>query len=148
MNKEYLNVVITDPDEGMHLLFKSVFQEIRMEIKVRSWYNIEELAGYMKKKPGITPDVLFIKYSICAKSGTEWISKIKSDPVLSPAIIIVYSSGMSAAEEQEVFLHGANVIMQISDNYKDIKKSLTEIMVINWQYYTSGLNKNNFIMKV
>jgi hypothetical protein len=29
-----------------------------------------------------------------------------------------------------------------------MKKKLTDVIAVNWQYYTSGLNKENFIMKV
>jgi hypothetical protein len=38
--------------------------------------------------------------------------------------------------------------MKLPDNYTDMKKKVSEIIAINWQYHTSGFNKNNFIMKV
>ena len=50
--------------------------------------------------------------------------------------------------EEELFVKGANILMEIIDNDDDMKKSVNEIMTVNWQYHTSGLNKNNFIMKV
>jgi hypothetical protein len=60
----------------------------------------------------------------------------------------VYSENISVEDEEKIFVTGANVLMKKPDNYRDMKKNVTDIISITWQYHTSGLNKNNFIMKV
>lgn len=147
MNKEYLNVILTDPDEGIHILFKNVFQDLKIGIKVRSFYDGKNLMNYLNDKESSVPEILFVNYDIPEKSSLECLSEIKSNFKFDNMVTAIYSSRLSADEEEDVFLKGANVFMQQPDNYKDLKKSLTEIVIINWQYHTSGLNKNNFIMK-
>ncbi|GAA5095484.1 hypothetical protein GCM10023210_28300 [Chryseobacterium ginsengisoli] len=147
MNKEYLNVILTDSDEGIHILFKNVFQDLKINIKVRSFYDGKNLMNYLNDKESSVPEILFVNYDIPEKSSLECLSEIKSNFKFDNMVTAIYSSRLSADEEEDVFLKGANVFMQQPDNYKDLKKSLTEIVIINWQYHTSGLNKNNFIMK-
>jgi hypothetical protein len=65
-----------------------------------------------------------------------------------PMTIIVFNDNLSSEQEEEAFVTGANVVMKKPDNYRDMKKNITDIISITWQYHTSGLNKNNFIMKV
>jgi hypothetical protein len=148
MNKEYLNVILADCDEGIHVLFKNIFQELKMGIRVRTFFNGEDLMNYLNDKDAIIPEILFMNYDISEKNSLECLVEIKSDFRFDHMITAIYSDRLSAEEEEKVFVKEANIFMKQPDNYKDLKKVLTEIMTINWQYHTSGLNKNNFIMKV
>ena len=148
MNKEYLNVILTDPDEGIHILFKNVFQDLKIGIRVQSFYNAENLMNYLNTENISVPEILFMNLNLPGKNSLDCLSEIKTNFRLDHMITTIYSCHASADEEDEVFLRGANIFMQQPDNYKDLKKVLTEIMMMNWQYHTSGLNKNNFIMKV
>ena len=100
--------------------------------------------------PGIciASEVLFINYYLPLKSCIECLQEIKSDQKFDSMTTIVYSENLSPEEEEEIFVAGANIFMKEPDNYIDMKKKVTDIISITWQYHTSGLNKNNFIMKV
>lgn len=63
-------------------------------------------------------------------------------------ITVVYGSPILPEAEEHIFVCGAHVVMQEPDRYTDLKKTLTEFMIICWQFHTSGLNRNKFIMKV
>lgn len=148
MNKEYLNVILTDPDEGIHILFKNVFQDLKIGVRVQSFYDTENLMDYLNTENISVPEILFMNLNFSGKNSLDCLSEIKKNFRFDHMITTIYSCQKSVDEEDEVFLRGANVFMQQPDNYIDLKKVLTEIMIINWQYHTSGLNKNNFIMKV
>jgi len=148
MNREYLNVILTDRDEGSHILFKNIFQDLKIRIKVQTFYNGEELMNYLNNHDAIVPEILFMNYDIPPKGSLECLIEIKSDFKFDHMVTAIYSDRLSADEEEEVFIKEANIFMKQPDNYKDLKKVLTEVITINWQYHTSGLNKNNFIMKV
>lgn len=148
MNNEYLNVILTDHDEGSHIIFKSIFQDLKIKVKVQTFYNGEELMAYLNSNDAIVPEILFMNYDISPKSSLECLVEIKSDFKFDHIVTAIYSDHLLADDEEEIFVKGANVFMKKPDNYKDMKKILIEIITVNWQYYTSGLNKNNFIMKV
>lgn len=148
MNKEYLNVIAADNDEGNIIFFKNIFKDLRIGVKSQCFSSGEDLMEYLTSEGTIIPEVVFIKYDIPGKNSMECLDEIKTDSRLSDIIIVIYSDQISESEIEEIFVNGGNIVMRKPDTYDGLKKSLTEIITINWQYHTSGLNKDNFIMKV
>ncbi|NML59045.1 response regulator [Chryseobacterium cheonjiense] len=147
MNKEYLNVILADHDEGNLVLFRNILQEFKIQVKVKTFFNGRELMDYLNQDI-LVPEVVFMSYHLPLKNALQCLSEIKADRKFDPMTTTVYSENLSAEEEEDVFVTGANVLMKKPDNYKDMKKNVTDIISVSWQYHTSGLNKNNFIMKV
>ncbi|PIF44433.1 CheY-like chemotaxis protein [Chryseobacterium sp. 52] len=148
MNKEYLNVIAADDDEGNIIFFKNIFKGLKIGVKSQCFSGGEDLMKYLTSNGAIIPEIVFIKYDIPGKSCMECVEEIKSDSRFSNIVIAVYTDQISEIEIEEIFVSGANIFMRKPETYEGLKKSLTEIITINWQYHTSGLNKDNFIMKV
>jgi response regulator RpfG family c-di-GMP phosphodiesterase len=147
MKKEYLNVLLADDDEGNLILFKNILQEFKIQVKVKTFCNGKDLMIYLNENT-VVPEVVFMNYSLPLKNSLECLGEIKSNQKFDPMTIIVFNDNLSSEQEEEAFVTGANVVMKKPDNYRDMKKNITDIISITWQYHTSGLNKNNFIMKV
>lgn len=147
MNKEYLNVILADPDEGNLILLKNILQEFKIQVKVKAFFNGIGLMEYLEAE-SVVPEVIFMNYHLSPKTSLACLQELKSDQKFDPVTTIVYSKDLSAEEQEKIFVNGANVFMKKPDNYRDMKKKVTDIITISWQYHTSGLNKNNFIMKV
>ncbi|SEW49181.1 CheY chemotaxis protein or a CheY-like REC (receiver) domain [Chryseobacterium wanjuense] len=148
MNKEYLNVILVDDDEGNQIFFKNIFKDLKVGVKVQIFNNGRDLMNFLNSEDALIPEILFMKYDIPKKNSLECLEEIKIDFRFDQMVNVIYSDELSVGEEEDVFVKGANVFMKKPDNYADMKKVLSEIITINWQYHTSGLNKNNFIMKV
>ncbi|MGG5209895.1 response regulator [Chryseobacterium sp. MIQD13] len=148
MNKEYLNVIATDDDEGNMIFFKNIFKDLKIGVKSQCFSGGEDLMKYLKSCGAIIPELVFIRYDIAGKSWMECLKEIKAEPRFSNIAVAVYGHQISEAEIEDVFVNGANIFMKKPETYEGLKKSVTEIITINWQYESSGLNKDNFIMKV
>ncbi|MBB6372352.1 response regulator [Chryseobacterium shigense] len=148
MNKEYLNVIAADDDEDNIIFFKNIFKDLKIGVKSQCFSNGEDLMHYLKSCGVIIPEVVFIRYDIQGKNSMECLEEIKADPKFSNIVIVVYAHEISETAIEEIFVNGANIFMRKPETYDGLKKSLTEIITINWQYHSSGLNKDNFIMKV
>lgn len=148
MNKEYLNVVIADDDEGNIIFFKNIFKDLKIGIKSQCFSNGEDLMNYLESNGAIIPEVIFIKYTIPGKNSMECLQEIKMNPRFSNIVFAVYADQISESEIEDIFVNGANIFMRKPETYEGLKKAVTEIITINWQYHTSGLNKDNFILKV
>lgn len=148
MNKEYLNIIAADDDEGNVIFFKNIFKGLKIGVKSQCFSNGEDLMEYLNSCGAIIPEMVFIKYDISGKKMMECLEEIKTDPKFRDIVITVYTDQISESEVEEIFVNGANVFMKKPDTYEGLKKAVTEIITINWQYHTSGLNKDNFIMKV
>lgn len=148
MNKEYLNVIAVDHDEGNIIFFKNIFKDLKIGVKSQCFPDGEDLMKYLKDCGAIIPEVVFIRYDISGKNAMECLKEIKADPKFSNIVIVMYAQQISEAEIEEIFVSGANIFMRKQETYEGLKKSITEVMTINWQFHSSGLNKDNFIMKV
>ncbi|KMQ60484.1 transcriptional regulator [Chryseobacterium sp. BLS98] len=148
MNKEYLNVIAVNNDEGNIIFFKNIFKDLKIGVKSQCFSDGEGLMKYLKSCGAIIPEVIFIRYDIPGKSSMDCLKEIKADPKFSSIVTVVYAHEISEIEIEEVFVDGANVFMRQPETYEGLKKAITEIITINWQYHSSGLNIDNFIMKV
>ncbi|MGK6343659.1 response regulator [Chryseobacterium sp. DT-3] len=148
MNKEYLNVITVDDDEGNIIFFKNIFKDLKIGVKSQCFSYGDDLMKYLRSSVAIIPEVIFIKYDIPGKSCMECLKEIKINPQFSNIVIGVYAEQISENEIEEIFVNGANIFMKKPETYDGLKKSLTEIITVNWQYHSSGLNKDNFIMRI
>jgi DNA-binding NarL/FixJ family response regulator len=59
--------------------------------------------------------------------------------------IAIYSTSSSEKDIEETFIQGANVYIKKPSDFNTLKKILEDVITINWQYHTSGLNRDNFM---
>ncbi|MCS4305552.1 response regulator [Chryseobacterium sp. BIGb0232] len=148
MNKEFLNVIVADNDENTLIFFKNIFKELKISIKVQCFSNGKALMEYLNNDDAVVPEIVFIKYSIPEKSSVECIDEVKSNPKFSNMVTAIYDDEITEDEIEEAFVKGNNICMKKPSDFGTLKKVVTEVIAINWQYHTSGLNKENFILKV
>lgn len=148
MNKEFLNVIVADNDENTLIFFKNILKELKISIKVQCFSNGKSLMEYLNNEDAVVPEIVFIKYRIPGKESMECLEDIRSDLKFSNMVTAIYSEPLPEDEIEDIFVKGANIYMKKPESFETLKKVLTDIITINWQYYTSGLNKENFILKV
>lgn len=148
MNREFLNVIVTDNDENTLVFFKSIIKSLKISIKVQCFTNGKDMMEYLNNNDAVVPEIVFIKYTIPDKNSMECIEEIKLNPKFSNMVTAIYSEPIPESEIEDIFVKGTHIYMKKPETFEGLKKVLTEIITINWQYHTSGLNKENFIMKV
>jgi DNA-binding NarL/FixJ family response regulator len=148
MNKEFLNVIVADNDENTLIFFKNIFKELKISIKVQCFNNGKSMMEYLNNDDAVVPEIVFIKYTIPEKNSVDCIDELKSDPKFSNMVTAIYEEEISEEEIEETFVKGNNICIRKPSDFETLKKVLTEVITINWQYHTSGLNKDNFILKV
>lgn len=148
MTKDYLNVFLIEDDEGKRIFFENIFTDSKIAITTNTFHNVKCVMDLLGEEDILVPEMVWINKSILEKDNSEFLSEIKSDVKFNTMVILIYSENFKNDEEEDFLVKGINVIMKLPDNYTDMKKKVSEIIAINWQYHTSGFNKNNFIMKV
>lgn len=148
MNKEFLNVIVADNDENTLIFFKNILKELKISIKVQCFSNGKSLMEYLNNDDAVVPEIVFMKYRIPGKESMECLEEIRSDLKFSNMVTAIYSEPIPEDEIEDIFVKGANIYMKKPESFDTLKKVLTDVITINWQYYTSGLNKENFILKV
>lgn len=148
MPNDYIHIILADDDEDDRLFFTDAFDELNMNTKVNTYNDGVELMDYLNADGAILPNVLFLDLNMPKKSGIECLNEIKASSKMSDIAIAIYSTSASEEDIEETFVLGANIYIKKPSNFKQLKKVLSEVVSINWQYHTNGLNKDNFLLRL
>ncbi len=148
MHNEPMHILLADDDEDDRLFFKEAFEEIKIQTIVNTVNDGVELIKYLLMPNVILPHVLFLDLNMPRKSGLECLREIKSDNRLKDIAVAIYSTSASDEDIEETFVKGANVYIKKPSDFSTLKKILIEVITINWQYQTSSLNRDNFLLSL
>lgn len=148
MDKEYIHIILADDDEDDRLFFTDAFEELKINTKVNTFNDGVELMNYLNQADAILPNVLFLDLNMPRKNGIECLDEIKMDEKFNDIAIAIFSTSSSEEHIEETFVRGANIYIKKPSDFTLLKKVLSDVVTINWQYHTSGLNKDNFLLRL
>ena len=148
MNENYINVVLADDDEDDRLFFSEAFDELKINTKVSTFNDGVYLMDYFNSEDAILPQVLFLDLNMPRKSGLECLKELRADDKFKDVAIAIYSTSSSEEDVENTFVLGANIYIKKPSDFKSLKKVLSDVVTLNWQYHTNGLNKDNFLLRL
>tara|TARA_R110000868_G_scaffold74013_7_gene214194 strand:+ start:2127 stop:2573 length:447 start_codon:yes stop_codon:yes gene_type:complete len=148
MQTDYIHIILADDDEDDILFFTDAFDELKINTKVNTFKDGVELMNYLNKEESLMPNVLFLDLNMPKKSGIECLTEIKACHKMAEIAIAIYSTSASEEDIEKTFVLGANIYIKKPSDFKKLKKVLSEVVSINWQYHTNSLNKDNFLLRL
>ncbi|WP_369997800.1 response regulator [Winogradskyella sp.] len=146
--EDYLKIVLADDDADDRLFFEEAFEELKIKSIVSTFNDGDVLMDFLNKEESNLPDLLFLDLNMPRKSGMECLEEIKADPKFNSIAIAIYSTSASDEDVEKTFIKGANIYIKKPNDFEILKNVLSEVVTINWQYRTSGLNKDNFLLSL
>jgi len=140
--------MLADDDEDDRLFFREAFQEVKIKTSITTFKNGVELMEHLLNEANSLPDIIFLDLNMPRKSGMECLSEIRNHPRLEKLSVAIYSTSSSERDIEDTFIAGANVYIKKPSEFDQLKKILDDVVNINWQYITNGLNKDSFILNV
>ncbi|AZI20884.1 response regulator [Chryseobacterium taklimakanense] len=147
MTKEYTYIVLADDDADDRLFFTDAFDELKINTKVQTFNDGAELMDYLNSENPQLPEILFLDLNMPKKNGIECLHEIKANPKFENIAVAIYSTSSSEEHIEETFVSGANIYIKKPNDFNTLKKVLSDVVTINWQYDTSGMNKDNFLLR-
>lgn len=148
MEREFIHIILADDDEDDRMFFTDAFDELKISTKVQTCNDGVELMNYLNKEDSILPNVLFLDLNMPMKNGIECLHEIKANKRFDDIIIAIYSTSSSEEHIEETFICGANIYIKKPSDFNELKRVLSYVVTLNWQYHTSGLNKDNFLFRM
>lgn len=148
MQKDYIHIILADDDEDDRLFFTDAFDELKINTKVQTFKDGVELMNYLNQDNATIPQVLFLDLNMPKKNGKECLHEIKANEKFKDLAIAIYSTSSSEEDIEDTFVSGANIYIKKPNDFNALKKILSDVVTINWQYHTSGLNKDNFLLRM
>lgn len=140
--------MLADDDEDDRLLFTDALGELKINTKVKTCKDGAELMDYLSDEAATLPELIFLDINMPKKNGIECLEEIKANPKFNNIAIAIYSTSSSDEHVEETFVKGANVYIKKPNDFNTLKKVLSEVVTVNWQYQTSGMSKDNFLLKM
>jgi CheY-like chemotaxis protein len=147
MQNETIKILLADDDSDDRLFFQEAFEEIKIKTLVQTVKDGVELMNYLKSSDQL-PHILFLDLNMPRKSGMDCLKEIRRIDRLKDMAIAIYSTSSTEEDIEETFVQGANVYIKKPSDFLVLKKLLSQVISINWQYHSSGLNKSNFMLSL
>ncbi len=148
MPKEPIHILLADDDEDDRLFFKEAFEEIKINTRVQMVNDGVELMNFLTREGNHLPQILFLDLNMPRKTGIDCLLEIKRMAHLKDIAIAIYSTSSSEKDIEDTFVQGANVYIKKPSDFSMLKKILEQVITINWQYQTSGLNRDNYFLSL
>lgn len=148
MQQDYTLITLADDDEDDRLFFTDAFEELKINTRVNTVNNGRELLNYLNNPDTVLPHIIFLDLNMPILNGIECLKEIKLNDKFKDIAVAIYSTSSSDQDVEDTFVLGANIYIKKPSNFNDLKKILSDVVIINWQYHTNGLNKDNFLLRL
>ncbi len=148
MANKPLNIILAEDDEDDRFFFKEAIDKVKIKTDLTMVNDGVELMEYLNNSENGKPHVVFLDLNMPRKGGIECLEEIRSNKEYNDMTIAIYSTSASDNDIEETFVKGANIYIRKPNDFKVLQKVISEVLSINWQYHTSGLNKEHFVLSI
>ncbi len=148
MSLDAYQILLADDDEVDRLFFKDAIDELKINSVLTTLNDGVQLMNYLNQKDVILPHLLFLDINMPRKNGMKALEEIRADGRLKDLSIAIYSTSSAKRDIEDALLKGANIYIKKPGDFEQLKKIISKAIKLSWQYHTSGLNKENFILSI
>jgi len=148
MKLNNINIILADDDPDDRMLFNDAINDIAIATNLSMYPNGQELMDYLLSDDVILPEIIFLDLNMPIKDGMECLKEIRKTKGLEHLCVAIYSTSSSEEDIENTFVNGANIYINKPNSYKKLKVALKRVLQMNWQYHTSSLNMNNFLLRL
>lgn len=141
-------ILLADDDEDDRLFFKDAIDSLKIDTELVTASDGEKLMQYLEDESNDLPHILFLDLNMPCKNGFECLEGIRNNPRLKDMTVAIYSTSSAEEDVENAFVKGANVYIRKPSDFNSLKRVVSEVMNVNWQFHTGGLNKDTFLFSI
>ena len=147
-HQDSMHILLADDDEDDRTFFSEAIQELKMNNKLTLFKDGNGLMDYLEDPEMKLPHVLFLDLNMPGKTGIDCLKEIRSNARYKEISIAIYSTSSSEKDIEDTFIEGANIYIKKPNDFSKLKKVIKEVINMNWQFHTSGLNIETFFFNI
>lgn len=148
MTLHIMNIALADDDADDRMLFEEAIEEIEIETQLSLFKDGKQLMDYLLASPTALPEIVFLDLNMPIKNGMQCLKEIRMHDSLRELCVAIYSTSSSEQDIEETFVHGANIYINKPNSFEELKKAIEKVLRLNWQYHTSVLDRDNFLLRI
>lgn len=141
-------ILLADDDEDDRLFFTDALESLKIETEIDAVSDGEKLMQFLENEENELPDILFLDLNMPCRNGFECLDSIRLSERLKHMTVAIYSTSAEERDIETAFVKGANVYIRKPSDFDSLKKSLSEVLNVNWQFHTGGLNRETFLFSI
>ena len=145
---ELMNIFLADDDQDDRSIFKIAFEQTNLHSTLTMFKNGVELMNHLNNSDAIVPHILFLDLNMPGKTGAQCLAEIRACARFRNMSIAIYSTSNSDKDIEDTLSGGANIYIHKPNDFERLKQIIKHILKINWQYQTSGLNRESFFLSI
>ncbi len=146
--KNQMKILLCDDDIDDRMFFSEAMEELKMDNILTVFDSGIKLMDYLNHPDTDVPHILFLDINMPCKAGLECLKEIRENSKFKELVIAIYSTSSSEENIEETFANGANIYIRKPNEFNELKRTIHHILNMNWQYHTSGLNKETFFLSI
>lgn len=143
-----MNIALADDDSDDRLFFKEAIEKIAIRTKLSLFNDGQELMDYLLLPHVVLPEIVFLDLNMPKKNGMQCLKEIRQTDKIKHLCVAIYSTSSSEKDIEDTFVNGANIYINKPNNFNDLVKAIEKVLRLNWQYQTSSLNRDNFLLRI
>jgi CheY-like chemotaxis protein len=147
-NESTLRILLADDDEDDRTFFSEAIAELKMTNQLTLFNDGKDLMEYMHNPESQLPHILFLDLNMPYKNGLDCLKEIRADQRFKNVSVAIYSTSSSEKDIENTFVEGANIYIKKPNDFSELKKVIKEVVHMNWQFHSSGLNKETFFFSI
>lgn len=141
-SEKIYKVLLADDDPDDRDLFVEAINEYNVDVD--SVWNGVQLMKKLDRNENL-PDFIFLDLNMPEKGGKECLQEIRGHEKLKDIPVIIYSTSSSKKDIDETFELGANLYITKPSSFSELRKTVKEIMSLDWAQYQPFSQRNNFV---
>lgn len=147
-NDNTLRILLADDDEDDRTFFSEAIAELKMSNQLTLFNDGKDLMEYLIHPEARLPHILFLDLNMPYKNGLDCLREIRSQNRFKDVSVAIYSTSSSEKDIEDTFIEGANIYIKKPNDFSELKKVIKEVVHMNWQFHSSGLNKETFFFSI
>ncbi|WP_036146018.1 response regulator [Maribacter sp. Hel_I_7] len=143
-----LRILLVDDDEDDRQFFADALEGIELNTDLHQLENGKSCMEYLLSDTDNTPDLVFLDLNMPIMNGFECLEAIRRTPHLKDLLVAIYSTSSAERDIEETFEKGANIYIKKPSSFTELKKSLKQVVKMNWAYHLNDFKKENFLLKI
>ena len=144
--KPSIEILLVDDDADDRQTFSDALSDLRIQTNLTLLEDGRNLLQYLENNK--RPDILFLDLNMPYKSGVECLREIREHNQFDDLSIAIYSTSSTDKDIEDTFIFGANIYIKKPNNFANLKKVLSDVINMNFQFHNSGLNKETFLLNI
>ena len=147
-HQDPMHILLADDDEDDRTFFSEAITELKMDNKITLFKDGKELMDYLVLPDIKLPHILFLDLNMPGKTGIDCLKEIRANTRFKDVSVAIYSTSSSEKDIEDTFIEGANIYIKKPNDFSMLKKVIKEVINMNWQFHTSGLNIETFFFSI